>query len=1021
MYEYGKRVVKKIKEIATGQDGVYKKMKKKLKKKKKKKISQSDQVNLDIKDIDVELDNIEEEFNLSQEGKIEYAKIHASANKPLRQIQDFNSETKFCPCCNLPSQQEGVLVPFSFCDNTDKFAECGEGVSLYFIFFKFCIITLFVASAIIGTTNIFFNYKYSQVLLKFCNNYLKTEVMTRNDNTFLDECKLYFTEAEKDSTYFTYDNQFFFQFSSVNIKNYRKIYSKIYSIIFSNSKNSKFEKIIFNVSIMNYTCLITIFIFNLVFIYYIFNKNKSINYKYLRPSDYSVYMSNLYDIHKRFLEIKKEIKKKNEQVQVQKEIGTTDNNIENDYKERLGINIPLSEIKSEADEFKCFLKNKICIGNYNEYNLIYSITLCPKLDKYKKLEQKIEEISQKITKIKYDEDQEDMNNDLNLEGDNRKYFSSKYNFFCFHCRKTEEVLGDLNKQKEERYKELDELYQDTKKNTIDNFAGCAFITFTSLKEKNMFLKNFQYSICGGFIKIIKNFYYMIFGCCINKSKKPISWLKEYISFEQADEPSDIIYENLEFTKMSKILRTFGVYVLSFVIAIFSDSIGFAIIAGLNALLDYINKKFPHPLVQYGTSFVISCFSTILNYIYKNIFHILTKFERQTTWTQYYLSYSIKLTIFSFINSGILPLLGEIYNPSEGHKTLINNMFMMFVVNSIYTPIRWSLDFTYFGKKISIWLIERKKDPDEEHAKTQKELNDLYELPNMNISLKYSYIAKTLLMAFLYIPIFPFGIVISFLGFGLGYLLEKLNFCIIYKKPEMLGAKICKFYVDYFIFVLFVYSLGDYFFLGEVYDTKLWSYINLITFGVLIFVPYIRILSQDSLKLDKYDLYKKEYKDCLEFNTDYERANPLSKKEGKLNYLKQLKEKNIITDKELLDSAKDIYNVNIMQIYYKNKDKNKEQKSDENKNKENVIGFNNQVVIQNNEKESRNSNNLSLNQKRIKISKVPEHNQINSNDNFINNIDDNIHENNNNKIIVNGNQHVAIDNNFVGDSSNQELS
>ena len=38
MYEYGKRVVKKIKKIATGKDGVYKKIKKKLKKKKKKKI-----------------------------------------------------------------------------------------------------------------------------------------------------------------------------------------------------------------------------------------------------------------------------------------------------------------------------------------------------------------------------------------------------------------------------------------------------------------------------------------------------------------------------------------------------------------------------------------------------------------------------------------------------------------------------------------------------------------------------------------------------------------------------------------------------------------------------------------------------------------------------------------------------------------------------------------------------------------------------------------------------------------------
>ena len=39
---------------------------------------------------------------------------------------------------------------------------------------------------------------------------------------------------------------------------------------------------------------------------------------------------------------------------------------------------------------------------------------------------------------------------------------------------------------------------------------------------------------------------------------------------------------------------------------------------------------------------------------------------------------------------------------------------------------------------------------------------------------------------------------------------------------MLGAKICRFYVDYFVFVLFVYALGDYFFLGEVYDTKLYS-------------------------------------------------------------------------------------------------------------------------------------------------------------------------------------------------------
>ena len=61
------------------------------------------------------------------------------------------------------------------------------------------------------------------------------------------------------------------------------------------------------------------------------------------------------------------------------------------------------------------------------------------------------------------------------------------------------------------------------------------------------------------------------------------------------------------------------------------------------------------------------------------------------------------------------------------------------------------------------------------------------------------------------------------------------------------------------------------------------------------------------------MFKKEYKDCLDFNTDYERSNPISIKEGKLNYLKRLKERKIITEKQLIDYVKDIYHINIMQV------------------------------------------------------------------------------------------------------------
>ena len=107
------------------------------------------------------------------------------------------------------------------------------------------------------------------------------------------------------------------------------------------------------------------------------------------------------------------------------------------------------------------------------------------------------------------------------------------------------------------------------------------------------------------------------------------------------------------------------------------------------------------------------------------------------------------------------------------------MLMMFLFNAFVTPIMWTMNFTYFLKKLRICLINYKKDPENEdknHNMTQRELNDLYELADMDISYKYSYLAKTLLMTFLYIPIFPLGIVISLLGFIFGYFLEKFNYC-----------------------------------------------------------------------------------------------------------------------------------------------------------------------------------------------------------------------------------------------------
>ena len=68
------------------------------------------------------------------EEMIENAKIHKEANRPLIKIKEFDGQTKVCQCCLLPSNDNIYMRTFNFCENTDNYAGCGRGISLYFSF-----------------------------------------------------------------------------------------------------------------------------------------------------------------------------------------------------------------------------------------------------------------------------------------------------------------------------------------------------------------------------------------------------------------------------------------------------------------------------------------------------------------------------------------------------------------------------------------------------------------------------------------------------------------------------------------------------------------------------------------------------------------------------------------------------------------------------------------------------------------------------------------------------------------------
>lgn len=858
-------------------------------------------------------------FNLDGVGEIEYAKLHRDANRPLRKIQEFDRNMKFCPCCSLPVEQKGYIERFNFCDNTDKFAECGRGISLYFSYFRLAIYISVLAFTFMGLPTIIITNHFSNELSKVCYQIYEMEKEKINE-TFPD-CVNYIN-AKGISEFFINGEDWMLKFNSINIKQFRNVHSKLV-----NTYNN-IDKLIINYSIIYFIGLIGLFGINLIYIVFLYNMNKQYDISVTSPSDYTLIVSNLYSAFHIFW---KKLNKINNIIQQRKINGSESHlkmleeqinpyeldNKEKKLKEELGLedfpkNIEINTLKA----FESFIKNKICVSNGEKFH-VNQINVCYKISEFLKIEEKIQEKKSQIVKAIFDPKQLLKNEDL--EYNEKKYFYSPLSLFgldmfsCNLCTKSI-LLSKLEEEKNELENKLKELLIQTENLTEDNFAGIIFITFETMKEQEKFLDQFPKNFIMNLLITIKNLKYFLCGCLISKKKKKEFFLKKNIKVEVAPEPEDVIFENLQYSSFQRNLRIIFTYFLSFVII----TICLAIILILNQvqIKKVKNSNSNITLIKYGLSLLISAVVSTVNLIFQICLDYITKIEKQISMTDLYLSLSIKLTIFTFITSAIVPLVSNYYIANEGdYDLLVANMATIFLSNSLITPIFWIFNFNYLIKKIQICWIEKQK----KHNLTQRVLNSIYELPDMEISYKYSFIVRSLLMSFFYIPIFPLGILISFIGFVFGYFLEKYNFSTMYKRPEMLNSRICEFYSNYFILNFFMLGVGDYVFIKDNYKNKSWAICNILLFGILIFVPYNHIFAFDCLGVNESELKKENYDDMyFNFYNDYERSNPMTRKEGMKHFIKILKEKSLIKDEEFEEILKNIENINLMEIYYESK-------------------------------------------------------------------------------------------------------
>ena len=128
-----------------------------------------------------------------------------------------------------------------------------------------------------------------------------------------------------------------------------------------------------------------------------------------------------------------------------------------------------------------------------------------------------------------------------------------------------------------------------------------------------------------------------------------------------------------------------------------------------------------------------------------------------------------------------------------------------------------------------------------------------------------------------------------------------------------------FFLQNFRIVIAVFCIGNYIFLHSINDIfKIdWTLINLIIFIVIIFIPYhsLRInfigITEGEAQKGSYDEYS------LMFPTDYEKENPLTKKNAMIKHFKKLEAMNIIDKYQSEYLINNIKKESVMDNYYKN--------------------------------------------------------------------------------------------------------
>ena len=429
--------------------------------------------------------------------------------------------------------------------------------------------------------------------------------------------------------------------------------------------------------------------------------------------------------------------------------------------------------------------------------------------------------------------------------------------------------------------DIEELRKDMDvKTDRDLYVGKAFLTLETQGHAQKLVKKFEmHSLLRAFFFI----YYKILKCKHTKLERRY-WEGERIIIERAAEPGDVYWENLSVSQSQRFFKTVITYSITFVLL----CIVFGIYFSLGLLKGYLEDESDEQseegesnsfiwyvrIVNFGTSIIAIIVNSVLNWLIR----LLSSFEKHMTYTRYHLSVAFKLMTATFINIALLPFIINL-DKEDWFKNggLVTTIFFNVISVSFVSPILEFFNFSYILKKFYIWRELRKGI---ESKLTQRQANELFEGPSLDMATTYSKTGLLFLLVSFYTPILPILPMIALFGVFIQYWVEKFLLLRRYSVPEAMGSQMAKFYSSLIPYGMLLYAISNYIFLNELSDGEndhgQWSLWFVIGYIIL---PVRLLLNLFTDSIDRDDSYKYS-QEWVRFIQDYDRSNPMTSNKAK---------------------------------------------------------------------------------------------------------------------------------------------